>query len=103
MIAPSGSGFGVRSGVFQVPQCLNKRRKILGPWGFEPHRLVRGGMLEPEHIGMQRLAREFPCRHVSFCLGIGPWSWCLPRAAIGGIADKRVAEMGEVHPDLVCS
>src|SRR5271170_3709008 len=59
------------------------------------------GVLESEHISVQRLAREIRGGRegVLFCGRLG--TRCLPRAAILRIADQRMAQMGQMDADLM--
>src|SRR6202789_3410178 len=58
-------------------------------------------MMEAEQPGMQRLAREIARRLIGHGLRRVLRARRLAGAAIGRIADQRMAQMGQMHADLM--
>src|SRR2546423_867853 len=85
----------------QSAQYLDKVGQIRWPWGFESHLLLPGRVEEPEHPSMQRLARKAGCGFERGFFFFRTRPRRLAAAAIGRIADQRVADMGKVHADLM--
>ena len=79
----------------------NKFREIRRPGGLETQGLVQARVLESQHKSMQRLAGEIRCHCKRIGLGVRPAPGRGAGAAILGIADQGMAQMGEMDADLV--
>src|SRR5579872_5496166 len=82
-------------------QQFDEIGEILRPQGFEAQFDLPGGMKKTEYAGVQSLAREFGRRAkgglLLGCFGARR----LATAAIDRIADQRMADMGEMHANLM--
>lgn len=57
--------------------------------------------MEPKQVSMERLALKVRRGGEGLLLGVGFRPWRLARSAVGRIADQRMAEMRQVHANLM--
>src|SRR5665647_3586009 len=63
-------------------------------------RIVAGfGVFDSQEISMQGLSAK--TLQSGFCLGAEPAGFGLESGAVGGVAQDRMADMGQMHPDLM--
>ena len=91
----------VRSAGLQGREARNQFREIGRPGAFETQPFPIRRMLEPQKECMQCLARELPNGRESLFLPRCFRARDMARATVGRIADQRVAEMREMHTDLM--
>ena len=72
-----------------VPQVVDQPREVGGQGGLDVDVLAGQGVDEAERLGVQRLARE---------PGLGAR---LLAGAVDGVADDRMADLGQMNADLV--
>ena len=91
----------IRSAGLQGTKGRDQRRKIVRPGGFKPEPFSGRWVREAQEPGVQCLARERPDGGEGSLL---IWRFCareVARAAVGRVAEQRMAEMRQMHANLV--
>src|ERR1700687_2996776 len=88
-------------GSVKPSQGLHKIGELGGPRRFEAKLHLAAGMEKAEHAGVQRLTAKLARRAEgdSFFFAFG--TRAAARAAIGRIADQRMADVGQMDADLM--
>src|SRR6185437_2366326 len=69
--------------------------------GLKTHGLARNGMFEAQNPCMKRLPRELANRCLDIIGEALPFGMSAGRSAIDGIAQERMPDRSQVHPDLM--